>query len=414
MIKYKKENSFLMFLSMCIVILLVICSMSFNFSLRGTRAYFGEGTTGTLGGTIYKVIYSSNWPNADVEDEIIEDQKKNIYMVMDNMFDAPDGYEFIGWTDSDGKQYLSSDVIKLTANLELYAVWNLIDVGIRYGDVNQNGEIDKEDYLLVEDYVYGRSNLNDNALVNADVNNDEKVDLVDADIIKQVCLGNTLYMGKLPVEPILVYEIYEGKIDVGNNGNVGGDSNILEDKENESLGDDGYSGGGSGQIGIGSGSSGNTSANSGNTSSGGINGNSSSDNSSSSELDNDDNEDIVEEKKYYYGIFMNGNLEYMTTRCEVVKNSADCDLILPNNPVKDEYVFSGWSLDKNCSDGNIIKKSIKVNSDNTYYACFILKDRENNNNIYLIVMIIGICLIAGRMIWYLFKRYREDNMIDNN
>lgn len=430
--KFKKENSFLVSLGVCVVILLVICGISFEFSLRGTWGYFPGGTTGTLGGTIYKVIYNSNWPDENLEDEKIEDQKKNIYMIMDNMFVVPDGYEFVGWVDVNGNEYKSSDVIKLTVDLELYALWNKLDIevddtSVKYGDVNQNGEIDEGDYLIIEGYVAGLEDMDDMSLLNADVNVDGKIDLIDADIIKQVCLGNNLYMGKLPVEPILIYDIYEGNVNVGNNGGGSNeDGNDIDDSEVDS--DDGNTGSsgsgngvgtGNGQSGSGTGSSGNGGNNQGNSSSNGNlsgsmneNNNSNNDdntmNNGNDDKDNNSDDDEVLEKRYYYSRFMNGNLEHRTTRCEVMDDDS-CYLVLPDEPIRDGYIFNGWSIDKNCSNGSIINKSIGVNSDNTYYACYIIDSDNDNSNIYVIVMVIGIVLIAVRMIWYLVVRYREEN-----
>lgn len=427
--KFKRENSFLVLLGVCVVILLVICGISFEFSLRGTWGYFPGGTTGTLGGAGYKVVYYSNWPVEEMEDEEYVVVKVKKYVIENNMFDIPDGYEFDGWVDINGNSYELSKDIELSANLELYAVWNKLDIevddtSVKYGDVNQNGEIDADDYLIIEGYVAGLEDMDDMSLLNADVNVDGKIDLVDADIIKQVCLGNNLYMGKLPVEPILIYEIYEGKVDVGNNGGSsnedGNDNDNSEiDSDDGNTGSSGSGNGvgtGNGQSGSGNGSSGTGGNNQGNSSSNGnssgsVNENNNSNNNVDNGNDDEDNnsdEDEVLEKRYYYSRFMNGNLEHRTTRCEVMDDDS-CYLVLPDEPIRDGYIFNGWSIDKNCSNGSIINKSISVNSDNTYYACYIIDSDNDNSNIYVIVMVIGIVLIAVRMIWYLVVRYREEN-----
>ena len=93
--KFKKENSFLVLLGVCVVILLVVCGISFEFSLRGTWGYFPGGTTGTLGGAGYKVVYYSNWPVEEMEDEEYVVVKVKKYVIENNMFDIPDGYSFL-------------------------------------------------------------------------------------------------------------------------------------------------------------------------------------------------------------------------------------------------------------------------------------------------------------------------------
>lgn len=410
--KENNDNKFLIIWSVCIVVLLVISLFGDNINIiNEIKAHFG-GVTGTLTPS-YQVIYSSNWPDITIENEIEEHQEKNIYMILDNMFEVPVGYEFVEWntkSDGTGLGYVGSDVISLKDNLELYAQWALVSNKIDYGDVNQNGEIDNDDYLLIENSVKDTNTLTEQGLLNADVNIDGKVDLVDADIIKQVCLGNNKYVGYLPNNPILIYDIYEGNIDVGT-----GDTNDGNDKEtggdNTSLGQ----GTGNGSTGIGSGNSGSGHGNNYSSNSGTGNDNSSensSDNESSSlnEENENNNESILE---IYEFRFMNGNMEFAKTTCEV--SNGKCELLLPNNnPVRSKHTFKGWSLEEGCSTGNGIIEPMIVDKENTYYACFVEDGSEERNRSYVLIIVFAICALSLRLIWYLVSKFRNENNKENS
>ena len=136
---------------------------------------------------------------------------------------------FDGWYDEDGIRYMPGDEKILKKDILMIAGWKKIDeVIISYGDVNLNGVIDEDDYKLVSLHIDGSNILISNALINADVNSDGKVDLIDVDIIKNAFLGTNGYVGYLPSKPILIYDIYEGNIDI-ENGEIGDDNQLGED-----------------------------------------------------------------------------------------------------------------------------------------------------------------------------------------
>jgi RNA polymerase sigma factor (sigma-70 family) len=185
--------------------------------MKGTSASFG-GITGELTVT-YKVTYYANWPDENMEENSNVYDGRKIYQVIGNMFDVPSGYEFLGWgTETDGVVvYNEGDVINLSKEINLYAIWGLVEdkdndtdeeLVISYGDTNLDGIVNESDYLLIDSYILDNSVLSGQGLVNADVNIDGKVDNIDVDIIKQVCFGTEGYVGFLPDKPILIYELY--------------------------------------------------------------------------------------------------------------------------------------------------------------------------------------------------------------
>ena len=90
-----------------------------------------------------------------------------------------------------------------------------------YGDVDENGNIDKFDYILVKRYCLETVTFNDEQLVRGDVDGSGDIDKFDYIIIKRHCL-ETIEIPKVPVP---------GTGSGDNSGDVGGDDdvNIKED-----------------------------------------------------------------------------------------------------------------------------------------------------------------------------------------
>ena len=408
----------------CLFVVCFLFVILVPFVSKSTMGHFG-GVTGSL--SAFDVYYFSNYPNGfENVDPVADNQKSNYYKILDNtMFEVPDGYEFVCWNtmvDGSGTSYVLDDVEKLTEKLNLYAQWKIIEVivpddkKIAYGDVNLNGEIDTDDYLIIEKHVNGVNLLTGDAVINADVNVDGKIDLVDVDIVKQVCLGNNRYVGFLPNNPIKIYDIYEGNIEVSNGG---GNSNNGSNDEDSSGSGIGTSGGGTGSSGSGNGSSGSgTGGSSSGTSSNGNSGGSSNnkENGSSNNVEKEDNKDDVETEVIpviYNFKYINDDKEYANTKCEVV-NGESCELVLPISPSRNGYKFNGWNVDNNCLNNTMIKAPIMVSSSNTYYACFtILEVNTSKRKSYVLFIVIGICLITGRLIWYLIDNFRKNNGFSN-
>ena len=191
------------YLIFCILsIVLVGIIFGIDSIMRGTNASFG-GVTGELTMT-YKVTYYANFPDDSMDDESVSYNGDKIYQILDNMFEVPSGYKFLGWgTESDGQVvYNAGHVMSLSDKLDLYAIWEFVDTDeddnteetvIMYGDTNLDGVVNENDYLLIDSYLLDNSLLSGQGLVNADVNTDGKVDNIDSDIIKQAILGTEGY-----------------------------------------------------------------------------------------------------------------------------------------------------------------------------------------------------------------------------
>ncbi len=63
------------------------------------------------------------------------------------------------------------------------------DPTILYGDVNEDGEIDKKDYALLKRYCFGTMTLSGNQRLAANVNHDTTVDKKDYAMLKRYCFG---------------------------------------------------------------------------------------------------------------------------------------------------------------------------------------------------------------------------------
>lgn len=372
-----------------IIVILFLCILFGG--LHITFSAFGNITANIQ--SKYNVIYISNYPVDEMDNESKEDNGKYNYEISDNKFTVPESYEFINWNtveEGTGDVYNVGDIVDLNKNITLYAQWKLTvtEEKLKYGDVNNNGKIDEEDYLLVEDYLLNSSILNDNEIMIADVNTDGKIDLVDVDIIKQVCLGTEGYIGFLPENPILIYEVYDSEF-----------SN--EDKgENSSENNTGGSGETGDSSGVGDSSTGSNYSNQ-----------SSGNNKNNKDEDNSYNK---KEKNYELKFIVDG-LEYARTKCSVLEDNT-CNLVLPVTiPSKKEYKFIGWSIDKDCLSNQIITDPISVDNSETYYACFkensFISNKKENKKFYIIFILILLWIIGIRIIFYLVKKFRKNDTI---
>ena len=374
------------------MLLVGVCNLGF---IRGTMAGFGN-MTGQLT-PAYVINYLSNYPDelGLSEQTKIDSVVYKNYVIKGNDF-VLEGYEFVNWntfSDGSGDTYLVNDSVVLEKSITLYAQWKKIEViNVSYGDVNINWQIDEEDYLLIENFVNNGNNLTGQALLNADVNNDGKVDLLDADIIKQAYLGTDGYVGFLPRNPILKYEIYvdetdddigsddqgntgsdndENKPSLDGEGNAGGDSDVNnppeEDNENSSssdnTGDSTGTGNGTGTSGSGNSSSGNGGTNS-KPSGGGNNSNNKKPNSSN-------------------GSSGGGNQDDSSSKEED----------------KNDVEIGDKEEDKNVEDttntGNDNKNKEPVNKD------------SNGKSYYVWIIVILMCFISLRLILYVINRFRK-------
>lgn len=405
------------FMTFCILsIVLVGIIFGLNSIMRGTNASFG-GITGELTVT-YKVTYHSNWPNENMENISNEYNGKKMYQILNNMFEVPTGYEFLGWgTEPNGVVvYSEGHVMNLSSELNLYAIWGMSDSEednnddnteetiIAYGDTNLDGIVNENDYLLIDNYLIDNSILTGQGLTNADVNIDGKVDNIDSDIIKQACLSTEGYVGFLPEKPVLIYELY-----------VEDESTEKEDTSDDNTGG-GNTSSGNGSASSGTGSGGGTTG-SGNSNSGSGSGGNKPNGSTNIKPNvnnaNGNNKEETEKPKdelpkVYEFKFINGNIEYAITKCDIL-NDGTCKLILPNTiPSKTGFVFKGWSLDEDCSK-HIIKESMDVNSGGTYYACYteIIQKKQEKNTTNTWIIVVTIWFLASTLIYRIIKQYKN-------
>lgn len=421
MLRLKNSNVFLTICCCSIFLVLGMVFVSFDSMLKGTSAAFGN-ITGSL--TLPSDIkYYSNYPD-DLEDLVTTDTGRKEYLLLDNMFEVPLGYVFVGWNtkeDGTGDSFKYNDQIYVTAILDFYAQWAIIEededdneIVIAYGDVNLNEVIDEDDYILVEKYVNGSIVLDENMLRNADVNQDGNVDLVDTDIIKQAFLETDGYVGYFPGNPILKYEIYEKKEDISNDDivnnnpeNNGGNNN----SGNSNQGNNNSSGVGSNNTGS-KPSGGNASSSNGNTSNSGSN-NANKDGEVNDNTNVDDN--IDDEKNIYEFRYLVDDTVFSMTSCNNIVDGK-CDLILPKGePLKNGYIFLGWSEKSDCSTDILVVNSILVDNDRSYYACFIEDNNkvDNNNNINIWIIVISIWIAAITLIYYIISYYKKRNKLEN-
>ena len=104
-----------------------------------------------------------------------------------------ESYVFIGWTGSNGNTPQKNIEIPkgTTGDLQYNANWGL------YGDVNNDNKIDVLDLVCFRQYLEGMIEFSKNQKLTADVNLDSKVDNADVDIISKYISGD-YGINKLP------------------------------------------------------------------------------------------------------------------------------------------------------------------------------------------------------------------------
>lgn len=382
--KFIKDNvgnsvSYLFSFIFTILLSITLCCFS---NMKGTQADF-NGVSGSLG-IAYKIVYLSNFPDDSSDStQISKYSSSKYFLIATNEFNVPEGYEFVGWNtlqDGTGTSYQPDDFTSVDSSLYLYAQWKLI------------GDIEEDD-----------STIDDEPSDSENAETEDKDDVIE-DI----------------ENPTDDSETGEDNTD-DSSGDVDGESNT---SGNTGTGS-GTSGNGTGSGSSGNSSGGTSSGNSGSTGSSSSSSNASSSNSSNNSnnesvkqenMTTDENNSVEEEVPVIYRFkFMNGNMEFANTSCDVLEDKT-CELLLPkNSPTKDGYTFKGWSLSNLCSKNDIITNSIKVNSDNTYYACFEIKvDTEDKGNEW-IYLVLSVWAIASVAIYFSIRKFKmEENKEKNN
>ena len=401
----RDKNNYLVLCVSCVLVLITICYFGINNMLKGTNAAFGNGCISGCFNAEFLIKYLPNYPDGFDSVDSVEDLSCNKYIISENKFDVPHGYEFVGWNtsiDGSGDNYKALSCVTLVdKHIVLYAQWK--EKVIDYGDLNLDDNINNDDYLLLEKHLNGELLLDDNLLLNADVNGDSNIDDIDLDILKQVNLGTNGYTGYLPKKIVPIYELYK-------------DNDVVPDEEKDNNvmgpGSNGYvSGNGSGGSESGNASTGNSNNNTKPST-----GTNKPNNNNSNNIENNNVNDRIEniESKTYNFKFFVDDIEYDNTSC-TTENSNTCKLILPKNiPSKKGYEFNGWNLDKSCPNNMGITYSVLMENNATYYACFL--EVEEKDNIYsimlvgLLIFLVWVLAIYG--IVYLIRRFKKSQIID--
>ena len=97
---------------------------------------------------------------------------------------------------------------------------------ILYGDVNEDGEITEEDSTLLSNYLNNNIKISDQALKNADINGDGKVNVIDLGLLQMYIETPDNYTNALPDRPITDYTIQYGDVTLDGKVSVS-DTNII-------------------------------------------------------------------------------------------------------------------------------------------------------------------------------------------
>ncbi len=172
-------------------------SVKFEFSLNGRFAFVNEiEVHGEATNQAYPVIpeiathnvsFNSNGASGEMQGAVMEEN--SIYTLPENGFVAPEGMQFKCW-DVNGTNYNANDVITITADTVITAIWEEVSeinppaVQILRGDINANEKIDARDYLLLKRAYFGTYQLECPDAV-ADINDNGKLDARDYLLLKR-------------------------------------------------------------------------------------------------------------------------------------------------------------------------------------------------------------------------------------
>ena len=106
-------------------------------------------------------------------------------------------------------KYLASPD-KYNNSLPIYSIKDYI----LYGDVNEDGEITEEDSTLLSNYLNNNTKISDQALKNADVNGDGKVNIIDLGLLQMYVETPDNYTNTLPERRITNYTIQYGDVNL--------------------------------------------------------------------------------------------------------------------------------------------------------------------------------------------------------
>lgn len=349
---FNGKNSYLMSCIYIILILMAFCYFGINYTIKGTWAAFG-GLSGCLSPTI-NVTYLPNYPNDIEEPEIVTKLTCNQYLIDNIMYEVPLGYEFVGWDtneDGSGNRYIGGSIISLETDINLYAQWNLIN-----NEEEGDGTLEDSD-SSTDDNLSGDGSLDkdDSSVRDDDIDNGDESqgDIKDSE-----------------------------ESDDSSNGEVNSGIGNSDNKENDTHQD--------------SGSNQNNNGNKG-------------DSSTNKKPGNNNETTNVLEKVYYNFKFIYDNKEYSSSVCEVLDDGT-CLMLIPGiNPVKNGYVFSGWSLNKDCPSKEIITSSVSVDNSNTYYACFIkiANNKTSVNFVTVGITVFVIWVVALTLIYCIVKWFKK-------
>ena len=198
-------------------------SVKFEFALDGTFAYVNEiEVHGTATSQAYPIVPDEG--DKPIEgDKPVENEKYSLsfnanggigeiggvtldnntkFTLPQNSFTAPAGMQFKCW-EVNGTQYNANDVITITNNTVVTAIWEKIseepphNQSLR-GDINASESIDARDYLLLKRAYFGTYTMECAPAV-ADINDNGQLDARDYLLLKR------MYFGTYTLEEDLVW-----------------------------------------------------------------------------------------------------------------------------------------------------------------------------------------------------------------
>ncbi len=128
------------------------------------------------------VSFNSNGGAGEMQGETVSANSE--YILPENAFTAPENMQFKGWSVN-GEEYKPGDIVGLTEDVVIDALWEDIPVKYLRGDINMNGKIDARDYLLLKRAFFKTYQLTCPEGV-ADINVNGKLDGRDYLLLKRM------------------------------------------------------------------------------------------------------------------------------------------------------------------------------------------------------------------------------------
>ncbi len=144
----------------------------------------------------YTIIYNGNGGENTPSDQT---KYHDTDITLSNVIPEYKGFEFLGWstTPVGEVEYLNGATFTANTNITLYAVW-----GIKYGDINIDGNINSEDIRLLAEFLAGnqttinftRANVRVSA-ADSETDLSSNLDIMDLILLAQYISGKNVTLG---------------------------------------------------------------------------------------------------------------------------------------------------------------------------------------------------------------------------